>query len=84
MPHTTDNCYIDEVLVVVADGNDSQTVNVCASGNILGHYRQTYRCRHQNCWVTTLMLQSNASTLAELETYLLKRSFEITGGRGHS
>ncbi|HEV3383954.1 MAG TPA: hypothetical protein VG097_04025 [Gemmata sp.] len=74
-----DDVWIEGHRIVLADGRNTLTVNVCRS-DTPGDYRQVYRSNQPTNWVRAgglIRIQS----LAELERHLLILGFETEGGR---
>lgn len=59
----------------------SQTINVCDRSNRFGDYEQVYRIQDVENFVTPEELLQNASTLTQLDSYVIRRGFTAEGGR---
>jgi hypothetical protein len=88
MPHLRGYAEIGGVKVKVADGTygggvvgKSQTVNVYDSSDTEGHYKEVYRSRDRDKWVTAGQLERQISDLDSLDNFLIGRGFKKEGPR---
>lgn len=88
MAHTYEKISIAGRIVKVANGTrghgapgDSQTVNVCDQSNREGNYEQVYRIRGADRFVRVGEITRNATTLEELDIFLIQRGAVREGPR---
>jgi hypothetical protein len=88
MPYLSDHAKIGGVKVKIANGTrgggvvgESQTVNVYDRSDTEGHYREIYRSRDRDKWVTAGQLERQISDLDSLDDFLIGRGFKKEGPR---
>ncbi len=67
--------------VKLATGRTEQTVNVFDSSNQEGYYEEVYRFKETSQFVTSSLLVREASTLQQLDTFLVNRGAHKDGPR---